>query len=131
MVLGGCVLSHWLLDLIVHRRDLPLYPGNSPLLGFGLWNSVGGTLLVEGIIFAAGVLLYIRVTRPKDRIGTYGFWAFAVFLIVVHLINAFGPRPPNVDAVAWAGQLQWLLVIWAFWLDRHRIALNSLNVAFK
>jgi hypothetical protein len=124
LVLGFCVLSHWWLDLIVHRPDLPLYPGNSPLLGLGLWNSVGGTLLVEGIIFATGIVLYTRVTRTEDRIGTYAFRALAVFLIVVYLINAFGPPPPNVDAVAGAGQLQWVFIIWAFWIDRHRTTLN-------
>jgi hypothetical protein len=69
VVLGVCVLSHWLLDAIVHRPDLPLYPGDSPMVGLGLWNSTPGTLLVEGAIFIAGVLLYMRVTRPKNRIG--------------------------------------------------------------
>src|SRR5688572_9195821 len=39
ILLGCLVLSHWILDVIVHLPDLPLYPGNSPKLGFGLWNS--------------------------------------------------------------------------------------------
>jgi hypothetical protein len=48
-----------------------------------------------------------------------------VFLIIVHFANAFDPPPPNVQAIAWAGQLQWLLVAWAFWIDRNRIALSA------
>ena len=63
IVLGLCVLSHWLLDLIMHRPDLPLYPGDSPHLGFGLWNSLAASLVVEGLIFAGGIALYLRSTR--------------------------------------------------------------------
>ena len=120
VVLGFCVVSHWLLDAVVHRPDLPLYPGKAPLIGLGLWNSVLGTFLPEGVIFGAGLVLYSRITRPKDHSGSYGFWTLVVFLIVVHLVNAFGPPPPNTNAIAWAGQLQWLLIAWAFWIDRHR-----------
>lgn len=128
VVLGICVLSHWLLDVIVHRPDLPLYPGNSPRVGLGLWNSVPGTLLVEGIIFTVGLVLYLRVTRAKNRIGSYGFWALAAFLVLVHLANAFGPTPPNKHAIAWVGQLQWLLIIWGSWIDRNRISLSPATV---
>jgi FtsH-binding integral membrane protein len=103
VVLGVCVVSHWLLDAIVHRPDLPLYPGNSPMVGLGLWDSLSGTLAVEGIIFTVGVVLYSRVTRPKNRIGSYGFWSFLVFLVLIHLANTFGPPPPTVQAIA-AGQ---------------------------
>ena len=124
IVLGVCVVSHWLLDAIVHRPDLPLYPGNSPMIGLGLWNSIPGTLCAEGVIFIAGVLLYKRVTRPKNRTGVYGWWGLIVFLIIVYFANAFGPPPPNVQAIAWAGQLQWLLVVWAFWADRNRSTLS-------
>lgn len=121
LVLGLCVVSHWALDLIVHRPDLPLYPGASPRLGLGLWNSLGGTLLVEGLFFVAGVTLYLRVTEAKNRAGALGFWALAGFLVLVYLANIFGPPPPSATAIAWAGQLQWLFVVWAYWVDGNRI----------
>ena len=121
LVLGLGVVSHWILDLIVHRPDLPLYPGESPLLGLGLWNSLVGTFVVEGVIFIVGLVLYLRVTRPRNRAGLYGFWALVGFLVLVHLGNVFGPPPPNITAIAWGGQLQWLLVIWAYWIDRNRV----------
>jgi hypothetical protein len=66
------VVSHWILDWITHRADMPLYPGGLRF-GLGLWNSVGGTLAVEIAMFAIGVWVYMRTTRPRDRIGRYAF----------------------------------------------------------
>ena len=70
ILLGSLVVSHWVLDLIVHIPDLPLFPGHSPKLGFGLWNSPVLTILVEGAIFITGVILYVRTKKeinPKKR----------------------------------------------------------------
>ena len=120
VVLGLLVVSHWVLDLVVHRPDLPLYPGASPVVGLGLWHSLVGTLLVEGLLFVAGVGLYVRATQAKNRVGRYGFWALVGFLLVVYVANTFGPPPPGTTAIAWAGQLQWLFVLWGYWVDRNR-----------
>ena len=120
LVLGLLVVSHWVLDLIVHRPDLPLYPGPSPRLGMGLWNSLAGTFLAEGVIFVIGLGLYLRATRAKNRAGFYGFWVLVGFLILIYLSNVFGPLPPSTTAIAWVGQLQWVLVGWAYWIDRNR-----------
>ena len=75
IILGLCVVSHWILDLLVHGPDLPLFPGNSPLVGFGLWNNEPLELIVEGSVFIVGLVLYLRVTKPKNKVGTYGFWS--------------------------------------------------------
>lgn len=120
VVCGVAVVSHWLLDLIVHHPDLPLMPASGARYGFGLWNSLWGTLLVEGAIFGIGLWLYCRTTRAVDRIGKIGFWALIWFMGTIHIANVFGSPPPNVAAVAWVGQAQWLLVLWAYWVDRHR-----------
>lgn len=72
------VVSHWLLDWVTHRPDMPLYPGGGPRLGLGLWNSIVGTIIVEITLLAVGVWLYVRITRARDRIGQYAFvtyWA--------------------------------------------------------
>lgn len=120
VVIGVCVVSHWLLDLVVHRPDLPLLPGESAMAGWGLWNSLPATLVVEGALFAIGVSIYLRMTRSTGRSGTVGFWILAGFLVVIYAANVFGPPPPDMTTVAWAGQLQWLLVAAAFWVDRNR-----------
>jgi membrane-bound metal-dependent hydrolase YbcI (DUF457 family) len=123
LVVGLVVASHWLLDAVVHRPDLPLAPGASPLIGLGLWNSVGATLAVEAAMFAAGIALYLRATKARDAKGAVGFWAMIALLIIAYLGAAFGPPPPNVAAVAWAGILGGgLTAVLAYWVDRHRAA---------
>ena len=121
-VLGLLVVSHWLLDVIVHQPDLPLYPGNPAMMGFDLWSSLPATLAVEVPLFIFGVWIYARTTVPTDNSGKWGLWALVAFLLLIYVGNLFGPPPPSVVAIAWAGQLQWLLVIWGYWLDRHRAA---------
>lgn len=115
------VISHWLLDYVTHRPDMPLTPSGPARLGLGLWNSVPATLAVELTIFAAGLLLYLRATTARDRIGSAGFWTLIAFLLVVYLASSFGPPPPSVAAVAWSAQALWLLVVWGYWVDHHRI----------
>ena len=121
IVVGLLVASHWVLDFVTHRADLPLYPGGSWRGGLGLWNSVPATLLVESLLFLGGVLVYVRATRAADRTGSLAWWALVAFLVLIHLANAFGPPPPGVEAVAWAGMAAWLIPFWAAWADRHRI----------
>ena len=120
IVIGIGVLSHWLLDLIVHRPDLQLYPGSQKLLGFGLWNSILGTIIVEGILFSAGIGIYSRTTRPKDKIGQYGLWGFVGFLIVIYISNILGPPPPSVTTLAGVALLVWIFPFLAGWIDQHR-----------
>jgi hypothetical protein len=124
-VCGIAVVSHWLLDLVVHRPDLPLAPGLSVKVGLGLWNSLPLTLVVELGIFAVGVGLYLRTTSASDRVGTFGFWGLVAFLLLIYAGNVFGQPPPNIAAVAWVGQAQWLLILWGYWIDRHRTAVTA------
>jgi hypothetical protein len=130
-ILALLVISHWFLDLIVHVPDLPLYPGNSPYVGLGLWSSTTGTILAEGLLFIGGVWLYFRSTQPKNKTGLYSVWALVVFLVLIHFMNLFGPVPPSMDAVAWGGQLQWLLVFWAYWADHNRETRLPLRTQMK
>lgn len=116
------VLSHWLLDVVSHRPDMPVTIGGAERLGLGLWNSVPATVAVEGALFAVGVWIYARTTRALDRVGRWSFMALIVFLGLVYVGNIFGPPPPSVAAVAWTAQAIWLLVAWGYWIDRHRAA---------
>lgn len=118
------VLSHWFLDALVHRPDLPLYPGGEALVGFGLWNLPAATVAVEALLFIAGVWLYAKTTRGADRIGRYGFWAFVGFLVLTYIGNALGPPPPDTRTLAVMALSVWLLVLWAWWVDRHRIVVG-------
>ena len=121
LILGILVLSHWILDLITHRPDLPLLIGSDSLLvGLGLWNSVIATIIIEGIIFIAGVYLYIAITKAKNKVGAYSLWSLLIFLAVIYLSNLFGPPPNSVDSLGYVGLAQWLLIAWAYWIDRNR-----------
>lgn len=119
-VMGLAVLSHWLLDLLVHYPDLPLHPGASPRVGFALWSSPGIAMPLEVGLFALGVGLYLRTTRPIDRAGNWALVGLVAFLLLIQAANSVGPPPPGVTALAWVGQAQWLLVAWGYWVDRHR-----------
>ena len=119
-VLAALVVSHWLLDAVVHRPDLPLTLGGDARIGLGLWNSIPGTLAVELAMFAAGVWVYVRSTRASDRIGGVGLAVFVLFLLVIYAGAAFGPPPPDAATIAWSDMGQWLVVLLAAWIDRHR-----------
>ena len=120
VVVGVLVLSHWLLDFLVHRPDLPLTIRGPERFGLGLWNSLPGTLAAELLLYAVGVGLYARFTRARDRWGTLGLWGLVGFLLIIYFANLFGPPPPSASAIAWAGHATWLLVAWGYWVDRHR-----------
>jgi membrane-bound metal-dependent hydrolase YbcI (DUF457 family) len=119
VLLGFVVASHWVLDWIAHRPDLPLWPGG-PRVGLGLWNSMTGTIVVEAAIFLGGLRLYARATRPVDPRGRWTLAGFAAFLAVVYAMSLVGPPPPDGKTVAIADLGMWLLVAWAYWIDRHR-----------
>ena len=120
--LGVLVLSHWILDFITHRPDLPLFIGsNSPLAGLGLWNSIVGTIIIESVIFVAGVYFFITVTKAKNKIGIYSFWSLIIFFIIIYIANLFGPPPESVAAIKYVSLTQWLLIGWAYWIDRNRM----------
>ena len=115
------VLSHWFLDALAHRPDLPLVPGSDVKIGFGLWNSVPATLGVELALFAVGLGLFLAGSRPLDRIGRWGLWAIVILLLIAYTGAAFGPPPPDMQAVAWAGILGGgISAALAYWVDRHR-----------
>ncbi|MEJ8821101.1 hypothetical protein WKW80_03490 [Variovorax humicola] len=126
-VIGALVLSHWVLDLIVHVPDLPLLPVGGPRWGLGLWQRPMLALLLELALFAAGAWLYLDATEAADRVGRWGLWSLLLFLVLIQLANAWGPRPPDIAPVIWSGHATWLLVAWGWWADLHRRARSRIN----
>jgi hypothetical protein len=119
MLIGALVSSHWILDFITHRPDLPLSPGGQ-VYGLALWNSILGTIVVEGGLFALGIWLYLRTTRPIDAVGRWALAALLVLIGTVWVTQPLAPPPPSAAAVAWGGLVMWLLPPWAAWVERHR-----------
>lgn len=120
LVLAALVVSHWVLDLVTHAPDLPLYPGDSPKVGLGLWNSPVGTIAVEGALFLGGLWLYLRTTRAHDRIGKWGLVGYVALLLLVYIANLTAAPPPDPGVIGLMGLGLWLFPLLAWWVDRHR-----------
>jgi membrane-bound metal-dependent hydrolase YbcI (DUF457 family) len=120
-IMALLVVSHWFLDLPMHRADLPLYPGSATRVGFGLWNSVAATYVIEIGLFAIGIAIYVRTTRARDRTGSWGLWIYIIALLGIFL-GGNGAPPPSEKALAWTALGIWLFVPIAWWIDRHRYA---------
>jgi membrane-bound metal-dependent hydrolase YbcI (DUF457 family) len=117
-VLTALVVSHWVLDVVTHRPDMPVTPWGDTRLGLGLWNSIPATLVVESIMFAAGLLWFLQAAPPATRGRRIGLWSLTVVMLVIYFGNTFGPAPPSSAAVAWSANGIWLFVLWAYFVDR-------------
>jgi hypothetical protein len=127
-VIGLLVVSHWILDVPMHRPDLALWPGiSSPKVGWGLWNWAPFPWLIEFTIYAAGISVYARATRARDRIGSWGLWAYVLVLAILY-VTSNGSPPPNERALAWMALAIWLFVPWAWWIDKHRDYVGRLRI---
>lgn len=118
-ILAAGVVSHWVLDFIVHRPDMPVLP-DGPYVGLGLWNSVPATVLLEVGLYAGGIALYVAATRAKDRTGIWSLWTLVLLLFALWISTFFAPPPPNTTALAVSGIAMWLTIPWGYWIDRHR-----------
>jgi hypothetical protein len=110
------VASHWVLDVIVHRPDLPLYPGSAKF-GLGLWNFPVAEKTLETAMYAAGLWIYLRATRARDGVGRWALWSIAAFLFIGYLASSV--PPPSVRALWMAATgLGALTIVWAWVADR-------------
>jgi membrane-bound metal-dependent hydrolase YbcI (DUF457 family) len=115
------VVSHWVLDWITHRADMPLAPGGAKF-GLGLWNSIAGTMVVEIAMLAAGVWMYATATRARDWIGRYAFGAYVAVLMILYVGDRFSGPPGNMLEVALTGVVATMVMLgWAGWFDWHRV----------
>jgi membrane-bound metal-dependent hydrolase YbcI (DUF457 family) len=89
------VFSHWILDLLVHRPDLPLY-GNTTKVGFGLWNYPVLAFVLEAAFLFGGMYLYFTKTKVITTGGRYGMIVFGIIMLAIQGSAFFGP-PPGSD----------------------------------
>jgi hypothetical protein len=122
IVIGLCVLSHWFFDLIVHTTDLPITPFSDYKVGFGLWNHVAATLIIEFLFFFGGLFVYTSVTKARNKKGTWGLWVLGALLVIVTISNTFGPPPPDSIKVLFISFiiLMTLIIFLAAWVDKNR-----------
>jgi len=120
-LMGAGVLSHWFLDVLMHRPDLPLWP-SGPKAGLGLWNSWTASIVLEILVFSLGLWIYVRFTSPQDAIGRYAFWSLMALLFFGWISSLIAGAPPSERAIAWGALFMWIAVPWGWWADKHRSA---------
>jgi hypothetical protein len=128
LVAGLCVPTHWVLDFVAHRPDMPVVPGGERY-GLGMWDSLRLTLFVAFAIYRVGIAIYLKPTRAKHRIGLYALWSLLIFVFVMYLSATFRAAPPSVRAIASMTLAMWLLVPWTAWADKHRAVRAALSTA--
>jgi len=120
MLVAVAVFSHWLLDALVHRAELPLRGATSQAVGFALWDHMSIALTVEAAIVVLGIALFI----PGSGLPRTRSVALAVLSLVILAFTVVGltlaPPPPSALAMAGSSLLTLLVVCALFaWLARH------------
>jgi len=124
LFLALAVFSHWVLDFVVHRPDLPLYD-NARKVGLGLWNYPLTAFALEAALLVGGILLYLRSTTANTFRGRYGVLLFGLAILAVHYFVLWGPPPPSLAAgAARMGALYLILAAAAYWLEKKRTLLT-------
>jgi hypothetical protein len=125
-VIFSLVVSHWVLDFVSHGPEMPVVPGLDWRVGLGLWNSLPATFAVEGALWLACVIVYLRATTPKTALGTYAFWGLAGLLTLAWVTTPFRPAPATlVAARVGAVVITAVTLAWSYWLDHLRPARTS------
>lgn len=126
LVIAALVVSHWILDVVTHRPDMPLYP-NGPKFGLELWRSVWLTAIVEIPLFVAGAWVYMNATRPTRAVGRWSLLLMLTTLLMIYVGDLASPEPPPsveaMTAVAIGGSV--LFIAWSGWTDRYRSRITT------
>lgn len=118
MLLFALVVSHWVLDFVTHAPDMALWPGDSTRFGLSLWNSIPATIVVEGAMWIAAIVMYVRTRAGQGERPGWPFWSFIVVCTVMWITSPFSPPPPNVTVLEWFSLVGLIVVPWAVWADR-------------
>jgi len=123
VIIGLCVFSHWLLDLLVHVPDLPLI-GDRMKVGFGLWRWRDLSLAAEFVAVLGGLYLYLRRVPRAQGWGNIRLWALVFWLGLAELFGTFGPQPatPQIAAAMALGAYT-VFALFAWQVDRGWAAL--------
>ena len=123
ILVGGLVTSHWILDWLTHRPDLPLWPGGK-VTGLGLWNSIPATMIVEGSMLVLGAILFFRTVKPSGWKGWIAISSLLLLVVAIWASQPFSPPPPSSEAIAIVGLTTFLLPLWGLWIEKQSTELS-------
>jgi hypothetical protein len=89
LVMAIAVFSHWLIDLVVHTPDLPLWSDSSMKFGLGLWNNAIVTYVLEAALLLGALWLYLKSTTASTKTGKYGMAVSALSAYFLFAAIAF------------------------------------------
>jgi len=95
LMVALAVFSHWVLDFVVHRPDLPLYD-NSFKVGLGLWNLPVLAFGLEAALLLGGIWLYLGTAAMRRP----SMIAFGLAMLAIQAYAFFGPPPASDKAAA-------------------------------
>ncbi len=118
--IGAAVFSHWVLDWLVHRPDLPLYD-DTMKVGLGIWNYPAIALALEAFFLFGGMIMYLRRTQSLNAIGRIGPPVFGILMLAIQGYIFFGPPPTSPSSAAITALVSYaVFAVVAHWLDRQR-----------
>jgi hypothetical protein len=121
LVMATAVMSHFVLDVIVHNPDIDLLGNGVYKIGLGLWNYPITSYIVEALLLITGLWIYLKSTKGKDFSGKYGLPILSIILLTLNGVNTFVLYPTSVENFAITMLAVYLAtIIIAFWLDRKR-----------
>lgn len=119
VVVGVAVASHWILDVVVHIRDLPVWSDSGTKVGLGLWDHPTASILVELALVGIGAVLYATHRTRRHPLHPARLAILIGVLVILEIVGIIGPPPPNLRMVAVLGLLLYMGLAWlAAWEDR-------------
>jgi hypothetical protein len=115
VIVALAVFSHWVLDLLVHVHDLPLYD-NAAKVGFGLWNAPGIELPLEALLLL-GAIWWCYREQLSRAVGTF---AFGVIMVALQVYFFFAPPPPSDKAIAVTALASYIVLAAVIWWLQDR-----------
>jgi membrane-bound metal-dependent hydrolase YbcI (DUF457 family) len=122
------VPSHWVLDFVTHAPDLPVWPGG-PKVGLGLWNSIPATFAVEGLLWVAGIALFLVARRPRGVQGHVAFWSFVIVSTLMWASGPWSSPPPDERSLALFALMGWIIIPWSWWIERTSMSPSEVGRA--
>ena len=119
-LLAAAVIGHWVLDLLSYQPFLPVFPRQETYIGWSLHGSTAIAIVVEAVLWAGAIVLYVRDSRSTHSAGRYVFWGGVAAWTYVTWANMAGAPRKADDAPIEMLILLAMMIGWGYWMNRAR-----------